>query len=240
MLASVVKEDSMFRMKNVGWLFVALLGAVAFSATAAPAAPSFVQPYVVGDTAAWVFNNLTDGTVTGIHVEFDQAVTITYKLEIGGYIPALGPSTGKTFDFNGGSLVSGGSFILQWQPADAQPSLVMWMNGARPVGTPYFSTLDKLGYLFGQGIVHLRQANPAALQAAFAEFFADNAAYFTQLSQALGMSLQDSLLPVIMSAPAEGIQNFFNTIVGMLGVTDLQGLLGGAVDFSSLMTALGL
>ncbi|MCX6098702.1 MAG: hypothetical protein NTX69_01635, partial [Candidatus Bipolaricaulota bacterium] len=102
------------------------------------------------------------------------------------------------------------------------------------------TTLEKLGYLFGQGIVYMRQANPAALNAAFAQFFADNAAYFTVLSQSLGMSLQDSLLPIIMSAPAEGIQNFFNTIVGMLGVTDLQSLVGGSVNFSSLFGLLGL
>jgi len=54
------------------------------------------------------------------------------------------------------------------------------------------------------------------------------------------MSLQDSLMPIIMSAPAEGIQNFFNTIVGMLGVTSIEDLLQGAVDFSALLGALGL
>ena len=96
-----------------------------------------------------------------------------------------------------------------------------------------------MGYLFGQGIVYLRQANPAALQAAFGQFFADNAAYFAVLAQTLGMSLQDSLLPIIMSAPAEGIQNFFNTIVGMLGVTDLQSLVGGDVSFNALFKVLG-
>ena len=229
----------MLRTKNVGWLFAATAVIVMLVGSAAVATEP-IQSYVVGDTAAWVFNNLTGVDVTGIHVEFDRAVTMTYRLEIGGYLPALGPATGTTFNYNGGSLVSGGCLILQWQPADAQPTLVMWMNGAHPVGKPYFTTIDRLGYLFGQGIVYLRQANPAALQAAFGQFFADNAAYFTQLSQTLGMSLQDSLLPIIMSAPAEGIQNFFNTIVGMLGVTDLQGLLGGSVDFSSLMTALGL
>jgi len=87
--------------------------------------------------------------------------------------------------------------------------------------------------------VHHQDAGPVFGQA-FAQFFADNGAYFAVLSQSLGMSLQDSLLPIIMSAPAEGIQNFFNTIIGMLGVTDLSGLLGGDVDFSSLFQVLGL
>lgn len=229
----------MVRTRNVKWLFV-MTAVVALSAGTAFGAVDFAQLYVVGDTAACVFNNLTGTNVTGIHIEFPQEVTITYKLEIGGYIPALGGATGTTFDFNGGSLVPQGSFIIEWQPTDVQPTLAMWMNGERPVGKPYFTTVEKLGYLFGQGIVHLRRADPAALNAAFAEFFADNVAYFEQLSLALGMSLQDSLLPIIMSAPAEGIQNFFGTIVGMLGVTDLEGLLGGGVDFSSLLTALGL
>jgi hypothetical protein len=85
------------------------------------------------------------------------------------------------------------------------------MNGVQPTGSLTYHARS-LGYLFGQGIVHLRQADPAALNAAFAEFFADNGAYFAQLSQALGMSLQDSLLPIIMSAPARESE-LFNTIV---------------------------
>jgi hypothetical protein len=78
------------------------------------------------------------------------------------------------------------------------------------------------------------------LGAAFAQFFADNKDYLAVVSSSLGMSLADSLMPIIMSAPAEGIQNFFNTIVGMLGVTSIGDLLEGAVDFSSLLNALGL
>ncbi len=230
----------MFRAKNGGWLFV--LTAVALLCVGAAAyGTQMVETYVVGNTGAAILNNTTGTTVTGIHIEFDQAVTIGYKLEIGGTVlPALGPAAGTSFDFNGGSLVPGGSVLIEWQPASARPSLAMWMVGAQPVGAPYFTTVDQLGYLFGLGIVHLRETDPVALQAAFAEFFADNQAYFAQLSLMLGMSLQDSLLPIIMSAPAAGIQNFFGTIVGMLGVTDLGGLLGGDVDFSSLLTALGL
>ncbi len=224
-----------------GRRLLAVLTLVVVMSVSAMAAVDYIVPLTNpdGHVALWLLNNTTGGTVTGLQIEFDQPVTIISSNAIGGnLVPAQGTS-GAAFTFLG-ELVSQGTLPLEWEPVSAKPTFIMWLSGNRAVGTPYFTTLDKLGYLFGQGIVHLREANPAALQAAFGEFFADNGAYFVQLSQALGMSLQDSLLPIIMSAPAEGIQNFFNTIVGMLGVTDLQGLLGGSVDFSSLMTALGL
>ena len=201
---------------------VALLALVVVMSISAMAAVDYIVPLTNpdGDVALWLLNNTTGATVTGLQIEFDQAVTIVTSNAIGGnLVPAQG-TTGSAFTFLG-ELVSQGTLPLEWQPATAKPTFIMWLSGARAVGTPYFTTIDKLGYLFGQGIVYVRQANPAALNAAFGQFFADNAAYFVQLSQALGMSLQDSLLPIIMSAPAEGIQNFFNTIVGMLGVTDL-------------------
>ncbi|MDD5646108.1 MAG: hypothetical protein PHW86_02935, partial [Candidatus Bipolaricaulis sp.] len=191
--------------KSVGLVFVVAVLALGLGSTAY--AVDF-DAYVVGDVAAWMLNNDTGAAVTGIHIEFDQEVTITGKVEIGGLLPALGGPTGTAFDFNGGSLVAGGTLILEWQPADAKPTYILWMNGERAAGKPYFTSVAQLGFLFGQGIVHLREANPEALAAAFAQFFADNAEYLTQVSQSLGMSLQDSLMPIIMSAPAEGIQNF--------------------------------
>jgi len=224
-----------------GRKLVTLLALVTAMSISAMAAVDYIVPLTNpdGDVALWLLNNTTGATVTGLQIEFDQAVTIVTSNAIGGnLVPAQG-TTGSAFTFLG-ELVSQGTLPLEWQPATAKPTFIMWLSGARAVGTPYFTTLDKLGYLFGQGIVYVRQANPAALNAAFGQFFADNAAYFVQLSQALGMSLQDSLLPIIMSAPAEGIQNFFNTIVGMLGVTDLQSLVGGSVNFSSLFGLLGL
>jgi hypothetical protein len=224
-----------------GRKLVTLLALVMAMSISAMAAVDYIVPLTNpdGDVALWLLNNTTGATVTGLQIEFDQAVTIVTSNAIGGnLVPAQG-TTGSAFTFLG-ELVSQGTLPLEWQPATAKPTFIMWLSGARAVGTPYFTTLDKLGYLFGQGIVYVRQANPAALNAAFGQFFADNAAYFVQLSQALGMSLQDSLLPIIMSAPAEGIQNFFNTIVGMLGVTDLQSLVGGSVNFSSLFGLLGL
>jgi hypothetical protein len=224
-----------------GRKLVALLVLVAVMSISAMAAVDYIVPLTNpdGDVALWLLNNTTGATVTGLQIEFDQAVTIVTSNAIGGnLVPAQG-TTGSAFTFVG-ELVSQGTLPLEWQPATAKPTFIMWLSGTRAVGTPYFTTIEKLGYLFGQGIVYVRQANPAALNAAFAQFFADNAAYFVQLSQSLGMSLQDSLLPIIMSAPAEGIQNFFNTIVGMLGVTDLQSLVGGSVNFSSLFGLLGL
>jgi hypothetical protein len=72
------------------------------------------------------------------------------------------------------------------------------------------------------------------------QFFAANEEFFKMLEQSLGMSLQESLMPVILTAPAEGIENFFNTLVGMLGVTTLEELLQGQVDLSALLALLGL
>lgn len=224
-----------------GRKLVALLALATVMSISAMAAVDYIVPLTNpdGDVALWLLNNTTGATVTGLQIEFDQAVTIVTSTAIGGnLVPAQG-TTGSAFTFVG-ELVSQGTLPLEWQPATAKPTFIVWLSGARAVGTPYFTTIEKLGYLFGQGIVYVRQANPAALNAAFAQFFADNAAYFTVLSQSLGMSLQDSLLPIIMSAPAEGIQNFFNTIVGMLGVTDLQSLVGGAVNFGALFALLGL
>jgi len=43
-----------------------------------------------------------------------------------------------------------------------------------------------------------------------------------------------------MAAPAEGIENFFNTILGMLGATSLEEVVGGGIDFSSLFALLGM
>ena len=47
-------------------------------------------------------------------------------------------------------------------------------------------------------------------------------------------------MPISMSAPAEAIANFFNTLGGMLGVTTLDEVLHGDLDFSTLFALLGL
>lgn len=225
----------MMRGKTVGLV----LGLVAILSFAAWAQGTWLDAYIAGDTAVWFFNNTTGMDVTGLQVEFDQEVTIVNKIEIGGYSIPLGELTGTAFTFVG-ELVKSGAVQLDWQPANAVPTYAIWLSGERAVGTPHFTTIAKLGYLFGQGIVHLREADPAGLAAAFEQFFMDNAAYLAGLSESLGMSLQDSLMPIIMASPAEGIENFFNTIVGMLGVTTLEGVLQGGIDFSALFNALGL
>jgi len=224
-----------------GKRLLAVLVLLAAMSVSTVAAVDYIVPLTNpdGDFGLWLLNNTTGATVTGFQIEFSEPVTILSSNAIGGNLVPMEGTSGASFTFVG-ELVSYGTLPLQWEPVTATPTYIVWLSGTRAVGTPYFTTIDKLGYLFGVGIVYMRQANPAALQAAFAQFFADNAAYFAQLSQMLGMSLQDSLLPIIMSAPAEGIQNFFNTIVGMLGVTDLQSLIGGDVNFSSLLSLLGL
>ncbi len=222
-----------------GRIVVLVLGLMAILSLAAGAQGTWLVPYVAGDTAVWFFNNTTGMDVTGLQVEFDQEVTIVNKIEIGGGLAPLGELTGTAFTFVG-ELVKHGTVELDWQPVNAVPTYAIWLSGERAAGTPYFTTIAKLGYLFGQGIVHLREADPAALAAAFEQFFQDNADYLAGLSESLGMSLQDSLMPIIMAAPAEGIENFFNTIVGMLGVTTLEGVLEGGIDFSALFEALGL
>jgi len=219
-------------------MVLGLVVGLSFAAAADVVAP-WIDMYVTGDTAVWLFNNNAGMDITGIQVEFDQEVTITNKVEIGGALTSLEPLTGKTFTMVG-SLVKNGTLELDWQPASAVPTFAVWLSGERGVGKPFFTSLQKLGHLFGVGIVHLRESDPVALGAAFEQFFADNADYLAGLSESLGMSLADSLMPIIMASPAEGIENFFNTIMGMLGVTSLAEAVTGDVDWSSLFTALGM
>ena len=230
----------MIRTNNL-WL---VLGLVVSLSLAAFAATPFTEAYVGGDTAVWLFNNITGETANILHLEFEQEVTLSSTLAIGGQLVPMGPLTGTVFDF-AGSLAKGGTLQIYIDPAVAVPALAQWLKmdalgNTIPIGSPYFTSLSVLGRLFGIGIVALREANPAALGAAFAQFFADNEAYLAGLSASLGMSLADSLMPIIMASPAEGIENFFNTIMGMLGVTSLADAVTGSVDWSALFTALGM
>jgi len=218
----------------------AVIGAVLLIGAAAFAGGVSVALYPAGDYTVGLFTNTTGSSVIGLHIEFDQPVTITNKVEVGGYLPASGELPGDTFDFIGGTLAASGTVELDWQPAAAKPALIQWIGESGPVGTPYFTTLDAFGKLLGEGIVRLREQHPDQLQQAFAKFFADNADYFAALSESLGMPLQQSLMPIIMSTPAEGIANFFNTLVGSLGATNLDQVLHGDVDFTALLQALGL
>ena len=230
----------MIRTKNL-WLVLGLVVSLSFVAVAAT---PFTETYGAGDAAVWFFNNTTGETANILHLEFEQEVTISNILAIGGNLVPLGPLTGMVFDF-AGALTKGGTFQIYLAPATAVPALAQWLKmdaagNTIPIGSPYFTSLAVLGRLFGIGIVAVREANPAALVAAFEQFFADNAAYLAGLSESLGMSLADSLMPIIMESPAEGIENFFNTIMGMLGVTSLTEVVAGSVDWSALFVALGM
>ena len=225
----------MMRGKTVGLV----LGLVAILSFATWTQDVWFDTYVAGDTAVWLFNNTTGIDVTGLLLEFDEEVTIVNKVEFGGAMVPMEGMTGTAFTLVG-DLVANGTLELDWQPATAVPTFAVWLSGESMAGKPYFTSIAKLGYLFGQGIVALREANPAALNAAFEQFFLDNEEYLAGLATSLGMDLQTSLMPIIMTAPAEGIENFFNTIVGMLGVTTLEGVLEGGIDFSALFAALGL
>jgi len=221
----------------------AMLGLVAVLSFAPFAAEQWVVPVTAGETAVWFFNNTTDAAVNILHLEFEQEVTISNFVALGGGMVPLGPLTGTSFDF-AGTLVKYGTLQIDL-PAGAVPALAQWLvmdetGNTFPAGAPFITSVNVLGRLFGIGIVAVREANPAALQAAFDKFFADNGEYLAGVSESLGMNLVDSLMPIIMAAPAEGIENFFNTIMGMLGVTSLTEVTDGAVDFSSLFALLGL
>jgi len=227
----------MMRSKT-GWLVLGVVICLSLTGVAA-GNWAYPAPYPTIDSAVWFFDNTTETDVTALHIEFDQDVTITYSIALGGDMLLYGDAIGSSFDFVG-TLIPYGNLTLHFQPMDAVPTYIVWLYGERAVGTPIFTTVDKLGYLLGQGIVHLRESDPDALMAGFNQFFADNAAFLEGLSQSLGMSLADSLMPIIMTSPAEGITNFFSTILGMLGVTTLDSVLQGDLDWSALLAMLGL
>ncbi|UCF09493.1 MAG: hypothetical protein JSW65_05360 [Candidatus Bipolaricaulota bacterium] len=202
-------------------------------------------PHILG-----VFTNLTGDVVTGLQVEFALGVevTIVEKLEVGGFLMALSPATGREFTYAGGGLVHWGQVYLEWDDPTALPIFAQWLSGTEPVGAPYVIleawiptlSIEEFGTLLANGIVAAREANPAALMGAFDAFFAANADYFAGLEETLGMPLAASLMPVIESAPAEGIVNFFVTLTNMLGVTSVPELLQGEVDFGALLQLLGM
>jgi hypothetical protein len=205
--------------------------------------------YDAGAHIIGVFTNLTGGQVTGLQVEFALGVEVTVVdfLEVGGYLNALSPDTGREFTYAGEGLVNWGQVYLEWDDPAALPIFAQWLMGTDPVGAPYVIfdawiptlSIEEFGALLANGIVAAREANPAALMAAFDAFFAANAEYFAGLEETLGMPLAASLMPVIESAPAEGIVNFFVTLTNMLGVTNVPELLQGDVDFAALLQLLG-
>lgn len=227
----------MLRRKGV----LLVLGLAALLSLTVVAQVDWILPYTspVGEVALVSFSNTTGTTVNVLHLEFDQEVTVTYYVAIGGGLTLLGEAAGAVFDF-AGELIPYGELFVNWEPAAAFPVFGQWLEGTSPVGSTFIGSTAVLGRLFGQGIVAVREANPAALGAAFEQFFLDNAVFFAGLVASIGIDLETSLMPIILTAPAEGIENFFNTIVGMLGVSSLEEVVGGDVNFSSLFALLGL
>lgn len=230
----------MIRTKNL-WL---VLGLVVSLSLTAFAADGWTETYSAGESAVWYFNNTTGETANVLHLEFEEEVTLSNIITFGGQLVPLGPLTGTVFDF-AGEIIHGGTIQVYVTPGTAVPALAQWLKmdatgGTAPLGSPYFTSIAIMGRLFGVGIVAAREANPAALLGAFEQFFADNAAYLEGLSASLGMSLADSLMPIIMASPAEGIENFFNTIMGMLGISSLTEVVTGSVNWGALFALLGI
>lgn len=205
--------------------------------------------YDAGEHIIGVFVNRTGGAVTGLHLEFagGASITIVDDLAIGGFLPALGPDSGREFDFAGGELLNYGELQLEWDDPEELPIFAQWLSGTQPVGAPYVIleawlptiTMEEFGGMLANSIVTARELNPGALAAAFDAFFLANQEYFAGLEETLGMPLAASLMPVIESAPAEGIVNFFLTLTNMLGVATVPELLQGDVDFMSLLQLVG-
>ena len=179
----------MIRIRNL----LLVLGLVAGLSLVTLAAAPWTEVYSAGDAAVWFFNNTTGEEAAILHLEFEQEVTISSALAIGGHLVPTGPLTGTAFDF-AGTLMSGGVFQVYVEPATAVPALAQWLKmdelgNTSPLGSPYFTSIAVLGRLFGIGIVAVREANPDALLAAFAQFFEDNADYLAVVSESIGMSL---------------------------------------------------
>jgi hypothetical protein len=232
------KEAYMSRRKDV----LLVLGLVSLLSFAVVAQVDWIASYTSpfgGAAAHFSFTNTSGATADVLHLEFEEEVTLTYSIAIGGIPVLMGEATGMTFDFVG-AMISNAEIYTIWEPVTAVPVFGQWLAGGAPAGSPHIGSIAVLGRLFGQGIVAVREANPAALGAAFEQFFADNAEYFAVLVASIGIDLQSQLMPIIMTAPAEGIENFFGTIVGMLGVSSLGEVLGGDVNFGALFALLGL
>jgi len=230
----------MIRTKNL-WLVLGLVVSLSFTAFAAD---PWTETYNAGDAAVWYFNNTTGKTANILHLEFEQEVTLSNVITFGGQLDPMGPLTGTVFDFIG-SVMSGGTIQIYVEPGIVIPALAQWLQmdaagGTLPLGSPFFTSIAVMGRLFGVGIVAARETNPAALLGAFEQFFADNAEYLEGLSASLGMSLADSLMPIIMASPPEGIENFFNTIMGMLGISSLTEVVTGGVNWGALFALLGI
>ncbi|HAF70380.1 TPA: hypothetical protein DCL37_03355 [Candidatus Acetothermia bacterium] len=196
-----------------------------------------VREFVVGDRAIGWFTNLTGAAVGGFHVEFDQAVTILYKVEIGGLVEsATGASEGAEFDF-AGELVPYGLVELDWQPATAKVTLFQWFSDGKPVGSPYYATLPAFFKVLVQGLVALRERSPDQFTALLQGFFEVNPDLVATLADA-GIPT-DMLISSLLTAPTEGIMNLLSTLVEGFGIKTLEDF-QAALDLEPLLQGLGL
>jgi len=203
---------------------------------AGPALGQQVREFTVGDKAVGWFANLTGAAVTGFHLEFDQPVTILYKVEVGGLVENLGAAEGIEFDF-AGELVAYGLVELHWQPATAKVALFQWLAAGRPAGQPYFATLPAFLKLLVNGLVLLREQGPEQFQALLQAFFAANPELQGTLAEA-GIP-PEMLIASLMTAPPEGIMNLLLTLVEGFGIKSVEEFMA-AMDLTSLLEALGL
>ena len=185
-----------------------------------------------------MFSNTVGAVATGLHVEFDRQVTITHKTEFGGYLPAQSEKTAWAFDFVEGTLVAGGTVELDWTPAEARPILIQWLSESELVGDPYLALPQELGRMLSEGIAEACKENPELVTAALARFFGDNTEFLAALNASLGVSLQEWLPPLLMTASPAGIENFFNALIETLGVRSLEMLRDGEADLSALFSVL--
>jgi len=196
-----------------------------------------VREFTVGDKAIGWFTNFTGAAVGGFHVEFDQAVTILYKVEIGGLVENVtGVSEGAEFDFVG-ELVPYGLVELDWQPTTAKVALFQWLADGKPVGAPYYATLPAFLKVLVQGLVVLREQSPDQFTALLQGFFQVNPELVATLAEA-GIPA-DMLISSLMTAPSEGIMNLLLTLVEGFGIKTLEDF-QTALDLTPILQALGL
>jgi hypothetical protein len=218
------------------YLLVGLL-AVVLASTLALAQGVQVKMFTVGNRAIGFFTNLTGAAVTGFHIEFDQPVTLLYKVEAGGFVQNVtGETEGIAFDF-AGQLVSYATVELDWQPASAKVALFQWVADGQPAGAPYYTTLSAFLKVLVGGLVALREQAPEQFGSLLESFFAANPDLGAALAEA-GIPAE-MLIASLMTAPPEGIMNLLLTLVEGFGIQTLEDFLA-VIDLSLLLEALGL
>jgi len=196
-----------------------------------------MRVFTVGTRTIHWFANTSGQAVTGLRIAFDEPVTLVGKVEVfGGLENVTGTDEGMEFLFQG-KLAPHGFVELRWEPATAEPSLVMWLVGDKPAGKPYFATVPALIKVISGGLVALRDADPQAFTSLLTQFFTVNTSLADTLGS-LGLSPQ-VLTGMLTVAPAEGIENLLTTLIGSFGLDTVDKFMA-ALDWSLVFEALGL